>query len=176
MKDRRFLLFAVVAALSACAPAAGVIDPQAPYRTPASGADAEVVFYDYTTPADGPAALSITFDDGRRARTVGSDLRPREFGFASTPIYPTRNTGTLRVSVTLTRNGREAATETIELPLKSDWRWGVGIRADAQNPREPCIGCMGVEITPIAPAVRRAEGENLYLVWSGNSIRNPGVY
>jgi len=175
MTGRRFLPLAAAAALAACAPNP-VVDRQAPYRTPASGADAEVVFYDYTTPADGPAALSVTFDDGRGPRIVGSDLRVREFGFASTPIYPTRNTGTLRVSVTLTREGQHAATKTLELPLKSDWRWGVGIRADAQNPREPCIGCMGVEITPVAPAARRAEGENLYLVWSGNSIRNPGVY
>ncbi len=176
MTDRGVLIALAVGSLAACAPTAGVIDPQAPYRTPASGSDAEVVFYDYTTASDGPATLSITFDDGRGPRTVGRDLRPREFGFASSPIYPTRNNGTLRVSVTLTRNGQAAATETIELPLKTDWRWGVGVHADTNNPLEPCIGCMGVEFTPIAPSVRRAEGESLYLVWSGNSIRNPGVY
>jgi hypothetical protein len=142
----------------------------------AAGAEAEVVFYDYTSPSDGPAALAITFDDGGGPRVVGADLKLREFGFPSSPKYPTRSTGSLRVSVTLTRDGQVAASETIDLPLKSDWRWGVGIRADARDPREPCIGCMGVEVSPIQGAVRRAADENLYLVWSGNSIRNPGVY
>ncbi len=177
MFDRRRALVLAVIALTGCAPGANVSAPRAgEARTAPSGADAEVVFYDYTSPADGPAALGISFDDGSGFRNVGREMRLREFGFASSPIYPTRNTGTLRVSVTLTRNGREAATETIDLPMKSDWRWGIGIHAGAEDPRVPCIGCMGVEFTPVAPESRRSEGENLYLVWGGNSIRNPGVY
>jgi len=167
-------LFTVFLAIGACAP----MPPTLPVVTPdaPAGADAQVVFYDYTTAADGPGAISITFDDGRGPRDAGRDLKVREFSFASTPIYPTSNAGVLRVTVTLTRDGHEAATESVELPLKTDWRWGVAIRADAQNPREPCIGCMGVEVTPISPALRRADGENLYLIWSGASIRSPGVY
>lgn len=174
-RHRSITAIAVLGIVGACAPTTAT-DSGAASRPPAGQADAEVVFYDYTTAADGPAAIKITFDDGRGSRDAGRDLSVREFTFASTPIYPTRNTGVLRVSVTLVRDGREAATGMVELPLKSDWRWGVAIKADAQNPREPCIGCMGVEVAPISPALRRAEDENLYLIWSGNSIRSPTVY
>ena len=175
MRSRRaFIILSGVLALAACAPAAR--DPGfAP--TPPSGADAEINFYDYTTGARGAdQSLTITFDDGSGPRTVGADLRPREFDFPSTPRYPTRASGTVSVTITLNRGGREAASTSFDLPLRSDWIWGVAIHTAVGNPMDSCIGCMGWRGQPIPPNLARTPGESLWINWSGNSIRHPAVY
>lgn len=174
MISRRTLLIAPGAlAVAACATPDDPRDP-AP-RTPPSGADAEVNFYDYTRPRLEGQSLTITFDDGRGPRTVGADLRPREFEFPSTPRYPTRNAGTLKITVALNRNGRVAATTAFDLPLRRDWIWGVAIHTEVENPMTACIGCMGASRAAIDPALVRTPGEALWINWSGNSIRHPGV-
>ena len=175
MRSRRaFILLSGALALAACAPAPR---DQGPAPTPSSGADAEINFYDYTTsPPESGQSLTITFDDGGGPRTVGADLRPREFEFPSTPRYPTRASGTLKVKITLNRSGREAASTSFDLPLRSDWIWGVAIHTAVENPMDTCIGCMGWRGQPITPDLARMPGESLWINWSGNSIRNPAVY
>jgi hypothetical protein len=174
MIARRTLFLAAGAeALVSCATPAPVSEDTS-YRTPPSGADAEINFYDYTRPQAGQS-ISITYDDGSGVRTVGADLRPREFEFPSTPRYPTRTSGTMKVTITLTRDGRTAAVDTLELPLKTDWIWGVAVHAAAENPMQSCIGCMGAHRQPLPADLARVPGEAMWIVWSGNSIRNPGV-
>ena len=177
MIARRSIILAAAVSLTGCA---AVVEPPAPRdgsaRTLPSGADAEVNFYDYTRPAAPGQSLTISFDDGSGPRTVGPDLRPREFEFPSTPRYPTRSSGVLKVSVTLNRAGRVAAATSFDLPLRSDWIWGVAIHTEAENPIGSCIGCMGAAHQPIAPELARVPGESLWINWSGNSIRNPAVY
>jgi hypothetical protein len=103
---------------------------------------------------------------------AAGELRPREFGFPSSARYDTRASGTLRVSVRFEGSGRSAVGD-VELPLRPDWIWGVSLHVTARDPREGCMGCMGVRSFPLSGA---PAGEQLHLVWGGNSISAPAVY
>ncbi|HEX8666811.1 MAG TPA: hypothetical protein VF727_00385 [Allosphingosinicella sp.] len=166
--ERAALLAALL--LSACAA------PRAPATADpprSDGALSQLVFYDYRTPADPKGSFSMRFDDGSGPRFVKSEeLRPREFGFPSSTRYDTRASGSLRVSVRFEGSGR-SGSGSVELPLRPDWIWGVSLHVTARDPREGCMGCLGVRSFPLSGA---PAGEQLHLVWGGNSISAPAVY
>jgi hypothetical protein len=133
----------------------------------------EVEFYDNRTPLDGPGEFIISFNDGSGERTLRqSDLRPRTWAFPSSPVFTTRSTGNLHIQVTFARNG-EQASGILDLPLKTDWRYGISLHVTSRNPLEGCFGCMGVKSVPLKSG---AVGEQLHMVWSGNSISQPAIY
>jgi len=105
--------------------------------------------------------------DGRHFRTSAQSGTPRTDDFA------TQDHGTLSGEVWLLSAGDTIAAGRIELPLRDDWRWGVGIFVADSNPMKYCFGCFGSRSFKAAPG---APGDSLFLVWGGNSISNPVDY
>ena len=139
----------------------------APVPSPAA---AEIEAYDYRTRLDRAGEFDVRILAGSAERSVpvarigtGEQARP-----VATP-----STGTLRVVVRFNSGGRTVATRDLELPLKPDWRWGLALHVTARNPTEGCMGCFGVRSTPIPGSTT---GEQLHVVWGGNSISSPVVY
>jgi len=123
--------------------------------------------------------LKVKVDDGRRVwNLTGADFHLAGGNQYNAPILQTANQGTLVVSYSLIPLGSAAAvsTGTIELPLRSDWAYGVDIKPDTADPRRFCLGCAGSKAFPLAPEFRTLQADSVYLVWGGNSISHPVIY
>lgn len=166
---RGFSILALAAALAACAapPVAGI---------PAPAEKAQVVFHDHTGQRATPGNLVVRFNDGSGERVVTSrqmELEVQDPARPGPPLFATRSSGTLHISVTYSRRGRQVASGAVDLPLKPDWIYGVDFMVKAGNPTEGCFGCMGSRSFPLAGATA---GEQFHIVWGGNSISSPAVY
>lgn len=120
--------------------------------------------------------VTIRFDDGRSARTVTGEDFSGGPGRLGTREFETRTSGTLTVDVTLADAGGTFAAGEVEIPLRSDWRWGVSLHLGDDNPHDRCFGCFGYESFAIAEAHRDSPADSLWVVWGGNSISDPVVY
>ena len=91
--------------------------------------------------------------------------------------FETQRSGSIVIPFTLLWNGEDTATTgSVELPLKSDWRWGLDFYLSDVDPRDTCFGCMGSRAFDVDPALGLAPEVKLWAVWGGNSISNPVVY
>ncbi len=152
MKYRLLILAAVLPALLACDEARMRISVQ-----PGPQGDPEVRI---SRPTWTGASLAVVLD---------SEHRSTEF--------ETRRSGSIVIPFTLLMNGEDTATTgTVELPLKSDWRWGLDFFLSDADPREACFGCTGSRAFDVDPAMGLATGVKLWAVWGGNSISDPVVY
>lgn len=123
-----------------------------------------------------PAAVAIRFDDGRSRGTVtGEDFSGTD-GRLATREFETRTSGTLRVDVTVRDGAEEIAEGGVEIPLRPDWRWGVSLSVDDDDPADTCFGCFGSAAFAVAESHRRSPSDSLWVVWGGNSISDPVVY
>ena len=121
--------------------------------------------------------LKVTVEEnGRRHQVEARDYE--RFGTQyNGPTFETRTSGTLRVSYVLTHpTGGEISSGLVELDLRADWGWGVTIHADTANPERMCFGCIGSRAFALAPAFRIPAADSVYVVWGGNSIKNPVIY
>ncbi len=158
---------------AACAALAGCTHPPGRQTVGAALPEAQVHFYDSRTPADGPGAFTVRFDDGSGERVVRpDDFRLREWGFPTSERLNTRSSGTLHIAVSFARDGRTVSEGWVDLPLKDDWTYGISLMVTARNPVEGSMGVMGVRSFPIAGATG-ANPEKLHIVWGGNSISKP---
>lgn len=137
--------------------------------------DQAVVSVDYTDIPQLPRTLlSVTLSDGGDARALslaelGAPGRPgREFA--------TRRRGNLQVAFRFAAAGVTLSEGDAIVPLRSDWGYGFSIRVDSLNPTRGCFGCMGVQAFPLAAPYQRTRSDSVWLVWGGNSIRNPAIY
>jgi hypothetical protein len=64
----------------------------------------------------------------------------------------------------------------VSLPVKEDWRWGVGFHISAENPEETCMGCGGSKAFDLDPTLGYGPEERLFVVWDGNWISRPVKY
>lgn len=107
-----------------------------------------------------------------RGSEIGSDEAPNH----SMPVQ-TPDAGTLQIRAVLNAaDGELLAAGEADLVLESDWRWGVTVWWTDRDPALECFGCMGRIAIPIPAELRSNPSDSLYLVWGGNSIRNPVVY
>lgn len=130
----------------------------------------------------GPLAVSmlrVRLSDGARTHNLG----PADFttGGASAPHrsreLPTRQRGTLRVAFALVAGAGDTVSRgEVELPLRRDWRYGVDIMPDTADPTRFCFGCQGSRAFGLAAAYAGPAADSVYVVWGGNSIKNPVVY
>lgn len=121
--------------------------------------------------------LTLTATAGDWAVVVNGE----EIGTPESPNhsreYRTPDAGTLRIEAVLKRPGEAAlATGTIDLEIRDDWIWGVGIFLTDENPTEMCFGCIGYEAFAIPEGLTGAPQDSLFMVWGGNSISDPVVY
>ena len=116
-------------------------------------------------------------DGGRVRRFTGSDFRPRGGGMYDSPEVGTFAAGTLHISYALVTDANQTVSRgELELPLRSDWRYGIDILPDTSDPTRHCFGCMGSRSFALLPEWRAPAFDSVYVVWGGNSIRNPVVY
>ena len=90
---------------------------------------------------------------------------------------PTMTSG--RLLVTLAVFADNVETETIgalALDLRQGWRWGVDIFIQENDPLDVCFGCFGSKEYELDPILGYDPGIKMYVVWGGNSIRNPVDY
>jgi hypothetical protein len=91
--------------------------------------------------------------------------------------FPTRSSGTLKIRITLYADDVITETSgTLDLSLKGDWRWGIDIFIQEEDPTGLCFGCFGSKSYELDPALGYEGNERLYILWGGNSIRNPVEY
>ncbi|QJR37594.1 hypothetical protein [Gemmatimonas groenlandica] len=155
---RRVSAFCVGVALAAC------------------GADDEaLISVSYRSDAIVPRTqTTVILSDGTRRYVItGAELRPAD-GIAI--MRPTAMSGEAKANVSMSDAQGVIATGQLELPLMSDWVWGVEIHVDSVNPSRLCFGCVGSRSFPLRPGVGRTVRDSLWLTWGGNSIRNPVVY
>lgn len=107
--------------------------------------------------------------DGNDIDTAGSPHTSREF--------ETPRSGVLKVEAVLRRPGEPVLTAGfIELEIRDDWVWGVDVFLTDENPAQTCMGCLGHEAFPIPAGLTAEPNDSLFLVWGGNSIKDPVVY
>ncbi len=121
----------------------------------------------------------ISASDGRTTWEVdGSDFATADGWEAPhTPYYNTRRSSTLTIDFALNGPQGELISEGIvSLPLRSDWAWSIDFHPAAVNPYEFCFGCSGYRAFSLAEAYRDTVTDSLYVIWGGNSIKNPVIY
>ncbi|HUF65430.1 MAG TPA: hypothetical protein VMM17_05580, partial [Gemmatimonadaceae bacterium] len=93
------------------------------------------------------------------------------------PDLPTARSGTLRVAYALvTADNDTVSAGALDLPLRSDWRYGIEIIPDSLDPARQCFGCLGSRAFALAEPYRVAASDSVYIVWGGNSIKDPVVH
>lgn len=118
------------------------------------------------TATAGDWTLVLTGDE------IGSPDMP-----SHTREFETPGSGTLRVEAVLARPGEEPlASGAIELDIRDDWSWGVGIHLTSHNPTDMCFGCIGYRAFAVPEDLLPEQNDSLFLVWGGNSISEPVVY
>jgi hypothetical protein len=123
--------------------------------------------------------LTVTVRDRDRViQWTGADFKARSDD--PTPVTPEVETSTtgpdLEVSYRLESAGAVLSMGTVAVPRRRDWRWAVTIWAATTSPEEGCFGCFGSQGFPLAEAFRAPERDSIWVVWSGNSISDPGIY
>lgn len=105
-------------------------------------------------------------------RTVDLDRSHPTEGPFSTPM-----SGTIHYEFVLMNHGKETSTRgTLDLPLRSDWRWGVTFQLATEDPTTYCFGCVGSKVFDVDPVLGYDPQVKLYAVWGGNSIKDPVLY
>ncbi len=125
------------------------------------------------------AMLTVTVIDGNRQVTwTGSDFRPRTSN--ATPTTPEwglqSDGGEIVVDFRLDSAGVALSQGSIQLPRRSDWRWGVTIVGSTADPRLGCFGCVGSKAFALSSGYRTVGHDSAWVVWGGNSISNPVTY
>jgi hypothetical protein len=152
MKYRRLILAAALPALLACDEARMRISVQ-----PGPQGDPVVRV---SRPTWTGVSLSMVLDSAQRSTE-----------------FETEQSGSIVIPFTLLLNGQDTATSgAVELPLKSDWRWGLDFFLSDADPRATCFGCLGSRAFDVDPVLGLAPEVKLWVVWGGNSISNPVVY
>lgn len=91
--------------------------------------------------------------------------------------FGTGRHGDLKIVCVVLLDGQATQTRgSIELPLRSDWRWGVDFFIRDEDPAKTCFGCFGSKSFELDPELGYGEGKKFYIVWGGNSISHPVVY
>ena len=124
------------------------------------------------------AMVTVDVTDGTHQwQWTGSDfVATASSPTPQTPEHATRNAGTLQLRVQLSDGSVVVADGEVTLDLRSDWRWTIDIMTSTTDPRSVCFGCVGSRSVALPSAYRAAGRDSLWVVWGGNSIRNPVIY
>lgn len=139
-----------------------------------NGDEALVVVNYFDAPRLPRNLLSVTVSDGARTRVLRLDHvgAPGQNGRE----FATRLQGNLRVAFRFAASGVIVSEGEATVPLRTDWRYGFDIRVDSLNPTRACFGCIGARAFPLAVGYQRTARDSVWLIWSGNNIRNPGIF
>lgn len=91
--------------------------------------------------------------------------------------FSTAHSGNIHIDFALLNNGAPSSTKgSVELPLQSDWGWGVDFWVGDTDPMDMCFGCVGSLEFPLDPTLGYPPSKKLYVVYGGNSISDPVTY
>lgn len=138
------------------------------------GDEARVFVRYYQVPTLPRNMLTVVLSEARGSRT----LRGADIGGQTPEVreFPTGLSGTLRVAFRFAQGISTASEGSLDVTLQPDWIYGFDIFVDSLNPTRSCFGCQGSRAFPLAPEYRRSPRDSVWLVWGGNSIKNPAVY
>jgi hypothetical protein len=89
----------------------------------------------------------------------------------------TPTSGQALVSFTITLpGGREVASGSALVDLRSDWVWDFDVYAATEDPRRQCFGCVGSKAFALPEELKSAGRDSVWLVWGGNTIKHPRIY
>ena len=108
-------------------------------------------------------------------------LRGSDFGTPEAPTYSqwfeTAKSGSIQAIATLKDStGYHTSSDTVSLDIRSDWVWDVTVVLDNRNPYYGCCGCIGYRTYRVDTVFQRSASDSLFVVWGGNSIKNPVIY
>jgi hypothetical protein len=72
--------------------------------------------------------------------------------------------------------GVQLNSGSVSLAIKSDWRWTVTLSLSNHNPFYMCFGCIGYSSFAVDSVFKKLNGDSLFVVWGGNSIKHPVIY
>lgn len=125
-----------------------------------------------------PATLHVLLADGPSIwKLEGDDFVPRGGGYLIGPELSTVMHGTLSCLFELRGDGGAVLSRgAVDLPLRRDWAWSIIVQPDTTDPALRCFGCFGSRAFALDPAFGSPAADSVYVVWGGNSIKNPVVY
>jgi hypothetical protein len=107
----------------------------------------------------------------------GEDLRgvPVEVELGARGVQTT-TAGTLSVRFEARTGELPISAGSVQLPLKEDWMWVVELSIGSDSPLHECFGCADARAFAIDSTFQVEPADSLWVVWGGNSIKNPVVY
>ena len=135
--------------------------------------DAQVEFrLENNSMYEGELPIRIDFSSPSQSENLtASDFSGTKFFVGP---YKTATSGTLKIVVQLLyTNDKVEVSETVKLPLKSDWKYGITVAVGPTNPINLCFGCQASKAVAINSKLNFPETDSLFIVWGGNSISNP---
>ncbi|MCI0696171.1 hypothetical protein L0337_29735 [candidate division KSB1 bacterium] len=114
--------------------------------------------------------IRLTFTDGRRIWNLdGTDFKSEYDGPHSsgrTRTFETARSGELKVTFKLIDQGEVISSGQFELPLRSDWGWGIDFLPGParENPIEGCFGCFGAKVFALDSSYAESLTDSLYAI------------
>lgn len=94
-----------------------------------------------------------------------------------TKTFITPTSGSIFIKFTLSDAIRgELNSGVITLNAKPDWHWSVDFQLSSENPFNGCFGCVDYKAFPIDSVFQTSNQDSLFIIWGGNSIKNPVIY
>lgn len=122
-------------------------------------------------------ALRVEIASGGWSKT----LHGADFGSLDSPVHTksfvTPTSGSMLIRFTLSDSIRgDVDSGTITLEAKPDWRWSVDFVLSSSNPFNSCFGCLAYSAFPVDSVFQISNQDSLFIIWGGNSIKNPVIY
>ena len=104
----------------------------------------------------------------------------RDMPANATPSTPEATLGTsgpdLSVAFRLESRGAVLSAGTVTLPRRRDWCWNVSVQSATTDPKFECFACVGSQAFPLAVEYQAPDRDSIWVVWGGNSIRDPVIF
>lgn len=117
--------------------------------------------------------ININFDDGKTEYILTNN----DFSNGNSSEFSTETSGNIDIRFSILDSLTDTiSTGSINLPIKSDWSWGVGLYITDSNPYNTCMGCTSSKSFILNESYVDSLYDSVFVVWGGNSIKNPVVY
>lgn len=117
--------------------------------------------------------IKLNFDDGKAEH----NLTNIDFNNGNSSEFSTETSGNIDISFLILDSLLDTISSgSINLPIKSDWSWGVGLHITDSNPYNTCFGCTDSKSFILNESYIDSLYDSVFVVWGGNSIKNPVDY
>ncbi len=124
--------------------------------------------------------IVITAKDGLFTRVIDKNDYDLSGATYKTARLRTMQSGELQISFDIydgiSRQVEPEVQGAFSVELKSDWFWSFDFVVSDMNPFDFCMGCSGYRAYALPETLKRNENDSLFVIWGGNSIKNPVIY